>query len=204
MDITQVEVIEGHTVRLRFEDGTEKTVDLDPYLYGPVFAEIRRDPASVRGPSGSTPPRHHRGPTGRRARTRSMKANARPAAGNREDPGQLNARGQRAQVEASPTGGCSSIACSGTPTTSMCANLAPVMSVDDVEHPDLPRPRRGRRRQDHRHPLRRRGLHRRRLPRSSAPPPRGRRPAPSAGRPASAESRTLASLLWRLDHRTLD
>ncbi len=45
MDITQVEVIEGHTVRLRFEDGTEKSVDLDPYLYGPVFEEIRRDPA---------------------------------------------------------------------------------------------------------------------------------------------------------------
>jgi uncharacterized protein DUF2442 len=45
MDITQVEVIEGHTVRLRFEDGTEKTVDLDPYLHGPVFEEIRRDPA---------------------------------------------------------------------------------------------------------------------------------------------------------------
>ena len=45
MDITHVEVIEGHTVRLRFEDGTEKTVDLDPYLYGPVFDEIRRDPA---------------------------------------------------------------------------------------------------------------------------------------------------------------
>jgi hypothetical protein len=44
MDITQVEVIEGHTVRLWFEDGTEKTVDLDPYLYGPVFEEIRRDP----------------------------------------------------------------------------------------------------------------------------------------------------------------
>ena len=45
MDITQVEVIEGYTVRLQFEDGTEKSVDLDPYLYGPVFEEIRRDPA---------------------------------------------------------------------------------------------------------------------------------------------------------------
>jgi hypothetical protein len=45
MDITEVEVIEGHTVRLGFEDGTERTVDLDPYLHGPVFEEIRRDPA---------------------------------------------------------------------------------------------------------------------------------------------------------------
>ncbi len=30
-------------VRLRFEDGTDKTVDLDPYLYGPVFDVIRTD-----------------------------------------------------------------------------------------------------------------------------------------------------------------
>jgi hypothetical protein len=45
MDTTEVEVIEGHTVRLGFEDGTERTVDLDPYLHGPVFEEIRRDPA---------------------------------------------------------------------------------------------------------------------------------------------------------------
>ncbi len=45
MDITHAEVIEAHTVRLRFEDGTEKTIDLDPYLYGPVFDAIRRDPA---------------------------------------------------------------------------------------------------------------------------------------------------------------
>src|SRR5581483_7260772 len=45
MDITEVEVIEGHTVRLRFEDGIERTVDLDPYLHGPVFEEIRRDAA---------------------------------------------------------------------------------------------------------------------------------------------------------------
>lgn len=30
-------------VRLRFADGAEKTIDLDPYLHGPVFAEIRDD-----------------------------------------------------------------------------------------------------------------------------------------------------------------
>lgn len=45
MDITHVEIIEAHTVRLRFEDGTEKTIDLGPYLYGPVFEAIRSDPA---------------------------------------------------------------------------------------------------------------------------------------------------------------
>jgi hypothetical protein len=45
MDITHVEVLHDHVVRLRFTDGVEKTIDLDPYLYGPVFSEIRRDPA---------------------------------------------------------------------------------------------------------------------------------------------------------------
>jgi hypothetical protein len=32
-------------VRLRFADGTAKTIDLDPYLHGAVFAAIRNDPA---------------------------------------------------------------------------------------------------------------------------------------------------------------
>ncbi|MDP9442010.1 MAG: DUF2442 domain-containing protein [Actinomycetota bacterium] len=45
MDITHVEVLDDHVVRLRFADGVEKTVDLGPYLHGPVFAEIRSDPA---------------------------------------------------------------------------------------------------------------------------------------------------------------
>lgn len=45
MDITHVEVLQNHVVRLRFADGTEKDIDLDPYLHGPVFAAIRSDPA---------------------------------------------------------------------------------------------------------------------------------------------------------------
>ncbi len=45
MDITDVEVLHDHVVRLRFADGVEKSIDLDPYLHGPVFAEIRSDPA---------------------------------------------------------------------------------------------------------------------------------------------------------------
>jgi hypothetical protein len=45
MDITDVEVLHDHVVRLRFADGFERIIDLDPYLYGPVFAEIRSDPA---------------------------------------------------------------------------------------------------------------------------------------------------------------
>jgi len=44
MDITHVEVLHDHVVQLRFADGIEKTVDLEPYLHGPVFAEIRTDP----------------------------------------------------------------------------------------------------------------------------------------------------------------
>ena len=45
MDITHVEVPHDHVVRLRFADGVEKSIDLDPYLHGPVFAAIRTDPA---------------------------------------------------------------------------------------------------------------------------------------------------------------
>lgn len=45
MDITDVEVLHDHVVRLRFADGVEKSIDLEPYLHGPVFAEIRTNPA---------------------------------------------------------------------------------------------------------------------------------------------------------------
>ena len=44
MDITQVEVLHDHVVRLKFADGSERQVDLDPYLHGDVFEEIRCDP----------------------------------------------------------------------------------------------------------------------------------------------------------------
>jgi Protein of unknown function (DUF2442) len=46
MDITDVEVLHDHVVRLRFADGFERTIDLAPYLHGPVFAEIRADPVA--------------------------------------------------------------------------------------------------------------------------------------------------------------
>jgi hypothetical protein len=45
MDITHAEVLHDHVVRLRFADGVEKSIDLEPYLHGPVFAEIRNDHA---------------------------------------------------------------------------------------------------------------------------------------------------------------
>jgi hypothetical protein len=44
MDVTHVEVLHAHVVRLRFADGGERSIDLEPYLHGPVFAEIRSDP----------------------------------------------------------------------------------------------------------------------------------------------------------------
>lgn len=47
MDITHVEVLHDHVLRLGFADGVDKSIDLDPYLHGRVFAEIRNDPAVV-------------------------------------------------------------------------------------------------------------------------------------------------------------
>jgi hypothetical protein len=35
----------GFTVELGLSDGTTRTVDLDPYLTGPIFEPLRRDPA---------------------------------------------------------------------------------------------------------------------------------------------------------------
>ena len=35
----------GFEVRLEFTDGTRKTVDLEPYLEGPVFEPLKEDPA---------------------------------------------------------------------------------------------------------------------------------------------------------------
>jgi hypothetical protein len=46
--VQTVEPLEGFTVRLRFEDGTQKDVDLRVYLYGPIFESIRNNPAVFR------------------------------------------------------------------------------------------------------------------------------------------------------------
>lgn len=40
VDITEVEVIAGHTVRLWFSDESERVIDLSPLLWGPAFTEI--------------------------------------------------------------------------------------------------------------------------------------------------------------------
>lgn len=46
--VRDVQVLEGFVVRLMFTDGTEREVDLDPYLRGPVFEPIRSDPVVFR------------------------------------------------------------------------------------------------------------------------------------------------------------
>ena len=41
--VQNVEPLEKFKVRLLFEDGTQKEIDLEPYLYGPIFEPIRCD-----------------------------------------------------------------------------------------------------------------------------------------------------------------
>ena len=46
--VKTVEPLEDFKVRIGFEDGTQKDVDLEPYLHGPIFEPIRNDPAVFR------------------------------------------------------------------------------------------------------------------------------------------------------------
>jgi hypothetical protein len=46
--ITAAEPVGAHAVRLTFTDGSAKTVDLAPYMRGPVFEPLLRDPALFR------------------------------------------------------------------------------------------------------------------------------------------------------------
>ncbi len=41
--IRSVQVLDGYQVKLGFTDGTEKTVDIEPYLSGPIFEPLRKD-----------------------------------------------------------------------------------------------------------------------------------------------------------------
>lgn len=40
VDVTAVEISEDRTVRLWFSDRSDRVVDLSPFLWGPVFADI--------------------------------------------------------------------------------------------------------------------------------------------------------------------
>ena len=44
VDVTGVEVLGGHRVRVTFDDGAVTTRDLSLLLWGPVFDTIRTDP----------------------------------------------------------------------------------------------------------------------------------------------------------------
>ena len=41
IDVVKVTVLDGFRVRLLFEDGLVREIDLDPYLSGPVFEPVR-------------------------------------------------------------------------------------------------------------------------------------------------------------------
>ena len=46
--VQNVEALNGFTVRLTFENGVSREVNLRPFLRGPVFEAIRSDPAKFR------------------------------------------------------------------------------------------------------------------------------------------------------------
>ena len=46
--IRTVELLGGYRVALTFEDGLKRVVDLEPFLWGPVFDEIRINPVLFR------------------------------------------------------------------------------------------------------------------------------------------------------------
>ena len=46
--IQAVRVLDGFRVKLTFTDGSSRAVNLEPFLRGPVFDEIRRDTAVFR------------------------------------------------------------------------------------------------------------------------------------------------------------
>ncbi|MGH7574089.1 MAG: DUF2442 domain-containing protein, partial [Longimicrobiales bacterium] len=41
--VQSVEALEGYRLRVGFDDGTQRVVDVDRFLRGPVFEPIRRD-----------------------------------------------------------------------------------------------------------------------------------------------------------------
>ena len=43
VDITDVEVLHDRVIRLQFSDGSERVVDLAPFLWGPAFEAIADD-----------------------------------------------------------------------------------------------------------------------------------------------------------------
>jgi hypothetical protein len=46
--VRDVEPLEEFRVRIEFEDGTIKEIDLEPFFRGPIFEPIRKDPITFR------------------------------------------------------------------------------------------------------------------------------------------------------------
>ncbi len=46
--VKSVEVLNDFSVRLEFTDGTQRDIDLAPYLHGPIFEPIRNNPLVFR------------------------------------------------------------------------------------------------------------------------------------------------------------
>lgn len=41
--VESVAPLDGYRLRVRFTDGTERTIDVEPYLRGPIFEPVKRD-----------------------------------------------------------------------------------------------------------------------------------------------------------------
>jgi uncharacterized protein DUF2442 len=46
--VISAEALDGFKVRITFEDKSEKVIDLEQYLHGPIFADIRAKPEIFR------------------------------------------------------------------------------------------------------------------------------------------------------------
>ena len=46
--VQKVTPLDGFTLRLEFTDGSARTLDMEPYLKGPIFEPLRRDIALFR------------------------------------------------------------------------------------------------------------------------------------------------------------
>ena len=48
IEVSRVKLLAGFTVCVTFTDSSQRVVDLEPYLFGPVFEPIRNDPSMFR------------------------------------------------------------------------------------------------------------------------------------------------------------
>ena len=46
--VRDAQLLDGFTIRLRFSNGEEREIDLTPYLHGPVFEPLRKNPELFR------------------------------------------------------------------------------------------------------------------------------------------------------------